>query len=283
VSVRLVETIGELRKLLQEARRRGQSIGLVPTMGALHAGHLKLMEEARKRDDIVVVTIFVNPTQFNQQEDFKNYPRPLSDDLKKCSDAGVDFVFAPSLEEMYPSPPLTMVAVAELTKHLCGPFRPGHFEGVATVVAKLFHIVQADRAYFGQKDAQQFAVIQRMARDLNIPIEIVPVETVREPDGLAFSSRNRRLTLEQRQAATVLFRALRLVEREIQRGVALVEAAKRPAVALIGAEPLARFEYLDVADPETLHPVANVTGPALIAGAIWIGDVRLIDNIRVSA
>src|SRR5665213_2527702 len=209
----LVAEIAALRKLLAPQRIAGKTIGLVPTMGALHAGHRRLLDIARAETDVVVASIFVNPTQFNRAEDLDRYPRTLDQDLDVCRAAGVDLVFAPSLaemypDEMYPGVPRTWVDVPALSEHLCGPGRPGHFRGVATVVMKLFQIVQPDRAYFGEKDAQQLAIIRRMVKDLDVPVIVVPVATVREPDGLAMSSRNRHLTPEERQRATVLSQAL---------------------------------------------------------------------------
>ena len=204
----VVAKIANLRKLLAPKRTAGKTIGLVPTMGALHAGHRRLLDTTRAESDLVVATIFVNPTQFNRAEDLDKYPRTLDQDLEVCREAGVDLVFAPSATEMYPQEPRTWVDVPALAEHLCGPGRPGHFRGVATVVMKLFQIAQPDRAYFGEKDAQQLAIIRRMVKDLDVPVTIVPVATVREPDGLAMSSRNRHLTPEERQRATVLSNAV---------------------------------------------------------------------------
>ena len=260
---------------------RQRVVGLVPTMGALHAGHIRLIEQARPECHRVVVSIFVNPTQFNQASDFENYPKTMDADLAQCEKAGVDLVFAPTAAEMYPTPQFTFIEVGTLGEHLCGPFRPGHFRGVATVVAKLLNIVQPDRAYFGQKDAQQLAIIQRMVADLNMPVEIIPVATVRESDGLAMSSRNVRLTPEERAASPVLYRALQLVAVELANSPN-VEKAKEQAFALIAAaHPTPRVEYLDVVDPVTLGPLVDATGPSLIAIAAWVGNVRLIDNIRI--
>lgn len=247
-------------------------------MGALHAGHVALIERARAECNVVVVTLFVNRLQFNQAADFELYPRTVESDLAACAAAGADYLFAPPQQEMYPDEPRTFVEVEELTEGLCGAFRPGHFRGVATVCAKLFHIAGADRAYFGEKDFQQLAVIRRVVRDLNFPLEIVGVPTVRELDGLAMSSRNARLGAAERAAAVVLWRAIEAARRAFadgERGAAeLLAVARRP----LDAEPLARTEYVELVDPETLAPLERVEGESRLALAVWIGDVRLIDN-----
>ena len=248
-------------------------------MGALHDGHGALIRRARDENGYVVATIFVNPTQFNRPDDFEKYPRDLETDLAFCDRHGVDAVFAPDAAEMYPGTPLTSIEVSGLSSRLEGEFRPGHFRGVATVVAKLFHIVPADRAYFGEKDAQQLAVIQRMAEDLNFSLTIVPVPTVRELDGLAMSSRNQRLTREQRAIAPVLYRALSEVAERVRSGcrdAALATAAGR---RVLSDAPEIRVEYLEIVDPATFQPVKTVRGPARIVAAVWLGDVRLIDNL----
>ena len=259
-------------------RTAGKTIGLVPTMGALHAGHRRLLEIARAETDVVVASIFVNPTQFNRADDLDHYPRTLDQDLDVCRAAGVDLVFAPSAAEMYPQEPRTWVDVPALSEHLCGPGRPGHFRGVATVVMKLFQIVQPDRAYFGEKDAQQLAIIRRMVKDLNVPVTVVPVATVREPDGLAMSSRNRHLTPEERQRATVLSQALFAARDLVLRGERSAETIRTSVAPLFDAVQL---EYFSIVDPETLVPVERIEGPVLIAGAIWLGSTRLIDNVTV--
>ncbi len=274
----VVGSIAALRRALEPVRRAGETIGLVPTMGALHAGHLHLIERARAQCDRVVVTLFVNKLQFNQAADFDSYPRPLEDDLGKCSAAGVDWLFAPSHQEMYPRSPLAFVEVEELTDGLCGAFRPGHFRGVATVCTKLFHVAGADRAYFGEKDYQQLAVIRRMVQDLNFPLEIVGVPTVREPDGLAMSSRNARLDPNQRRAAVALSRAMAAAREALDSGVVESKALREAALAVLEAEPLARTEYVEIVDPETLAGVESVEAEARMLLAVWIGDVRLIDN-----
>jgi pantoate--beta-alanine ligase len=278
----LSRTIAETRVAIAAARERGLTIGLVPTMGALHDGHGALMRRAREETGWVVVTIFVNPTQFSRPDDFEKYPRDLETDLAFCERHGVDVVFAPDAEEMYPSgAPVTSVDVADVGSRLEGEFRPGHFRGVAIVVAKLFNIVPADRAYFGEKDAQQLAVIRRMAADLNFPITIVPIPTVREPDGLAMSSRNRRLTPEQRRIAPVLYQALCEAQLLIRSGTRSPSAARQGALAVLSRTPEIRVEYLEVVDPATFQPVNTVTSDVRIAAAAWVGDVRLIDNILV--
>ncbi|HEX6546123.1 MAG TPA: pantoate--beta-alanine ligase [Bryobacteraceae bacterium] len=274
----IVNSIVQLRHRLSSLRREGRSIGCVPTMGALHAGHGALIEKARVSSDIVVVTIFVNPLQFDRRDDYERYARTFEVDSRFCDERGVDIIFAPSAEEMYPELMATYVEAPEITQYLCGAFRPGHFRGVATVVTKLFNIVQPDTAYFGEKDAQQLALIQRMVRDLNFPIEIVPVPTVREQDGLALSSRNQRLTAEERAAAPILFRALSEGRRFIESGER--EAAKVKAVALgvIAREPLVKVEYFEAVD-ERMQPVERIQGDVRLAVAAWLGSTRLIDNV----
>jgi pantoate--beta-alanine ligase len=275
----LIAEIAALRNLLAPQRIAGKTIGLVPTMGALHAGHRRLLEIARAETDVVVATIFVNPTQFNRAEDLDRYPRTLDQDLDVCRAAGVDLVFAPSPAEMYPQEPRTWVDVPALAEHLCGPGRPGHFRGVATVVMKLFQIVQPDRAYFGEKDAQQLAIIRRMVKDLDVLVTVVPVTTVREPDGLAMSSRNRHLTPEERQRAIVLSQALFAARDLVLSGERSAETIRTSVAPLFDAVQL---EYFSIVDPETLTPVDRIDALALIAGAIWLGTTRLIDNVTVA-
>lgn len=272
-------SIGEVRRLVAEARRAGHRIALVPTMGALHAGHGALIERARREPDFLVVSIFVNPIQFDRREDYQAYAIDLKTDLAFCAARGVDLVFAPSAAEMYPEPLRTHIEVAGISDHLCGKFRRGHFRGVATVVAKLFQIVAPDRAYFGEKDAQQLAVIQRMVADLNIPVHIVSVPTVREPDGLALSSRNARLTAQDRAAAPVIYRALNQALRAITDGCHSAAAIRQAALDLLMREPRARVEYLEVVDAINMAPVETVSGPVRIAAAVWFGATRLIDNV----
>ena len=278
MSVEVINAIRQLHQRLSEARRKGRFIGCVPTMGALHAGHGVLMERARVSSDIVVVTIFVNPLQFDRRDDYERYARTFEADCQFCAGHGVDIVFAPSAEEMYPEPMATFVDVPDFAQHLCGAFRPGHFRGVATVVSKLFNIVQPDAAYFGEKDAQQLALIQRMTRDLNFPVEIVPVPTVREHDGLALSSRNQRLTADERKAAPILFQALSEGRRLIERGERQPAKVKAAALAVIGQEPLVRVEYFEAVD-ERMQPVTEIQDDVRLAAAAWLGSTRLIDNV----
>jgi pantoate--beta-alanine ligase len=253
--------------------------GLVPTMGYLHDGHLALVRAARADNASIAVSIFVNPTQFGPAEDFAQYPRDLERDLELLRAEGVDLVFAPSVNEMYAGSSTTSVVVEGVADRLEGEFRPGHFRGVATVVAKLFNIVQPDRASFGQKDAQQVRVIRKMVADLDIPLEVRAVPTVRESDGLAMSSRNVLLTPEQRVAATVLSRALRKAERRYRDGERSGERLRETMQSLLAAEPLARPDYVSVADTDTLLELDQVSGPALLSLAVRIGNVRLIDNV----
>jgi pantoate--beta-alanine ligase len=272
-------TIAETRKAVADARRRGLAIGLVPTMGALHAGHAALIERARHDAGYVVVSIFVNPIQFDRPEDYQAYRIDLQRDLNVCAEHGADLVFAPPVEEVYPSPQSTFVEVLGLTDHLCGHFRPGHFRGVTTVVSKLFHMVAPDLAFFGEKDAQQLAVIERMVLDLNLPIRIVPVPTVRDSDGLAVSSRNARLSPEERRIAPLLFQALTAARESVVQGCSSTAEVRRKALALFESRPQFRVEYLEIVDPKTMIPVAQITGPVRIAAAVWLGNTRLIDNV----
>ncbi len=280
--MQVAKTVREVRAWMKLARADGKTVGFVPTMGYFHEGHLNLMRRAKAECDLCVVSLFVNPTQFGPSEDFQRYPRDFARDAAMAESVGVDLLFAPEVEEMYPEGYQTYVEVTEVTRRLEGEARPGHFRGVATVCTKLFNIVQADRAYFGKKDYQQLKVIQRLVRDLNIPTEIVPCETVREPDGLAMSSRNVYLKPDERQAATVLYRALcagrdaiLAGERDGKRVQALVEQ-------MIATEPLVKPEYVDVADAETLEPLTDLRGEVLISLAARVGVARLIDNITVT-
>jgi len=275
----VLTTIPALRDRVGAARLSGRSIGFVPTMGALHAGHKRLIDLARSECDLVIVSIFVNPLQFDRQDDLERYPRTLDADVALCSASAVDVVFAPSSLEMYPSPPVCVVDVGRVADHLCGRFRPGHFRGVATVVMKLFEITQPDRAYFGEKDAQQLAVIRHLVSDLNVPVEIVGVPTVREADGLALSSRNQRLQPGERRVATMLYDALKDAQARIAAGER--EAARVAAAAreMIERQPAVKLEYLEIVDPLDMQPVARIDGPVVAAGAIWVGGVRLIDNV----
>lgn len=279
MNLRLIQSISDLQSMLSAARRQGRTIGFVPTMGALHAGHGSLIEAARNETDLVVVSIFVNPTQFDRSDDFERYPRDLMPDLEFCDARGTHVVFAPEPGEMYPAPHRTWVDLEVLTGHLCGQSRPGHFRGVATVVLKLFNIVQPDRSYFGEKDAQQLTIIRKMVHDLNVPVTVIAVPTVREPDGLAMSSRNRHLNPEERQIATVLYQALQMAQREIASGAENSEEVRKHALGLLNSRGGLRVEYFEIVDPGELQPVDRIKGPVLVAGAIWTGSTRLIDNI----
>ncbi len=278
----VVETVAEVRQRLEPARRSGEMIGLVPTMGGLHAGHAALIEQAVRECQWIVVSLFVNPTQFDHDEDYQTYPRDRAADIAFCGSLGVSFVFTPSVEEMYRHPQHASVVVETLTEHLCGPHRPGHFRGVTTVVSKLLNIVQPGRAYFGQKDGQQLAVIRRMVDELHMPLTIVGVPTVREHDGLALSSRNRLLDTQGRRAAAALYRGLQVAERMVAEGETCPCEVVKQALAVIEAEPLARVEYFEVVDAEALQPVIEIERPVMIAGAIWVGNTRLIDNVTVT-
>lgn len=275
----VIREVGAMRARVERLRSEGKRVALVPTMGALHAGHAELLRVARERADVVVASIFVNPIQFDRKDDFERYPQTLERDLGICAEQGAGLVFAPSAREFYPAEPVTFVESPVLGRHLCGAFRPGHFRGVATVVMKLFHAAPAQLACFGQKDAQQLAIIRRMVSDLNVPVEIVAVPTVREPDGLALSSRNQHLCPEERQAAPVLYRALRAAEGLLLGGERRAEALASAAREVLATEPLARVEYVQVVDLEMLQPLEQVGEGALLAGAIWLGSTRLIDNI----
>ena len=280
--VELIKTVQGAREAVRAARVAGKRIGFVPTMGYLHEGHLTLMREARKECDFVVVSIFVNPTQFGPNEDFARYPRDLERDSALCESVPVDIIYFPSVDEMYPKPYLTSVRVSGITDTLCGASRPGHFEGVATVVAKLFNIVMPDVAYFGQKDAQQVAVIQRMVTDLNMDLEIRPVAIVREPDGLAMSSRNVYLSPEQREAALVLSRSLQMAQRRVAEGERDMAALREAIRTVIAAEPLGEIDYVEIVDMLTLKPVERLEDRALAALAVRFGKTRLIDNCILS-
>ena len=276
--MKTIETVTGLR---EELGRSARPLGLVPTMGALHDGHMALVDRARLDNRTVCATIFVNPAQFGPREDFSVYPRDMKADLGKLERAGTDVVFAPSLEEMYPDGFDTYVDVGRVAARLEGEHRPGHFRGVATVVCKLLAAARPDRAYFGQKDAQQCVVVKRLNADLDLGAEIVVVPTVREPDGLALSSRNEYLSVTERRAATVVHRTLELARSLYGDGVDDAEAVRREMRALIDAEPMARVDYVSVADPDTLEELAVVTSGALVSLAVYIGETRLIDNVTL--
>ena len=275
----ILRAVEELRQWSRVNRRSGETIGLVPTMGALHAGHARLIEQAVRETDCAVVSIFVNPIQFNDPRDYGQYPRTLVEDAALCGRLGAPIVFAPAGEEMYPRPQQSFVEVQGVTESLCGQFRPGHFRGVATVVTKLFQILRPDLAFFGEKDYQQLAVIRRLVRDLNMPVQVVGITTVREPDGLAMSSRNRRLTPAERVLAPQLYQALLTARRLIVAGERNPAEIKSAVAHFIGNTPEIRLEYFDLVDPDTIQPVPVVNAPVRAALAAWLGETRLIDNI----
>jgi len=274
----IATTVADTRSAVAAARKAGRRIGFVPTMGALHAGHVALIRASRAETDFTVVSIFVNPTQFGPNEDYSRYPRTLDADRQLCAQVGTDLIFAPTAEEMYPPDVRTTVEVGSLGEVLCGASRPGHFRGVATVVLKLFNIVQPDFAYFGQKDAQQVAIIRRMTADLNLPVRIRVIPTVREADGLAMSSRNRYLDPGQRLNATCLDRALKKVDQLFANGERRVPVLEAAMAGIVAATPGARLDYARVVDANTLDTIAAVDRPALAALAVYFGATRLIDN-----
>ncbi len=275
----VVETIEQIRKIISKAKSAGKKIGFVPTMGALHQGHLSLIEAAKKQSDFVVVSIFVNPTQFGPGEDIAKYPRPFDADTEACKNSGVDVVFAPTVEQMYPGKNITWVNVEKLSEPLCGKSRPGHFRGVATVCAKLFNIVRPDFAFFGQKDAQQVIVIQRMVADLNMPLEIVVCPTIREKDGLAMSSRNKYLNTAQRKDAVLLYAALQEAELFIAAGEHKSSLLKSQMEKILKISKQIKIEYISIVDARTLEAIDEIKGKVLIALAVKLGAARLIDNI----
>jgi len=277
----IITTIAELRERLEAAQRAGRTIGFVPTMGALHAGHASLIRAARTENDLVAVSIFVNPTQFGPNEDLAHYPRPIEADQQLCGAVGTDIIFAPSVEEMYPARFCTWISVEGLMEGLCAESRPGHFRGVATVVLKLFNIMQADVAYFGQKDYQQARIIVQMARDLNVPTNVRVLPTVRESDGLAMSSRNQYLDPVQRRHATVLYRTLEEAKRLAAAGERDVKRLEEALAAPIRATPGTRLDYARIVDLDMLRPIERLENPALAALAVCFGTTRLIDNAQL--
>ena len=274
----IIETVAAMKAQVATWKAEGLTVGLVPTMGSLHAGHESLMDAARAACDRVVVSVFVNPLQFGPDEDFDAYPRDIDRDGAICDAHGVDAVFHPTAEEMYLPAHNTYVVMETLTDALCGASRPGHFRGVCTVVTKLFNIVQPDRAFFGQKDAQQLAIIKRMVADLNMNVAVVGCPIVREEDGLAKSSRNAYLSPEERAAALVLSRAIRAGEAAVAAGERDGAALRALMAAIVEAEPLARIDYIEVVDGATMQPTDRISASALIAMAVYIGSTRLIDN-----
>lgn len=275
----IIESVQEMSRLTRELRRAGQTIGFVPTMGFLHEGHLSLVREAKKENDRVVVSIFVNPTQFGPGEDYEQYPRDLEGDAEKLRVIGIDYIFNPEVADMYPEGYNSFVEVSGITEVLCGKSRPGHFRGVTTVVTKLFNIIQPDRAYFGQKDFQQLMVIKKMVRELNMPVEIKGLPIIREADGLARSSRNKYLDDKERAEATVLYRSLVMARELYQKGIKDTYRIKKEVIDLISSEPLARIDYVEIVDPDTLQEIKRVKEQALVALAVYIGKTRLIDNL----
>ncbi len=277
----LTHTIAETRRAVAAARAAGKVVGLVPTMGALHAGHAALIRRAAAECGFVVVSIFVNPTQFGPHEDFARYPRTLPEDRALCEREGANLIFAPDVAEMYPPGHRTSVSVRELGDYLCGASRPGHFSGVATIVLKLLNVVQPDRAYFGQKDAQQARIVRQLVRDLDVPTTIVVVPTVREEDGLAMSSRNRYLAPDERRRATVLIDALREVRRRVAEGERDAAALRQVLADRVAATPGATLDYGEIVDADSFQPVERLTGPAVAALAVRFGPTRLIDNLEL--
>ena len=276
--MKVIDTVSAMREAVQTV---GRPLGLVPTMGSLHEGHLALVRTGREESATLAASIFVNPAQFGPREDYASYPRDMDSDLAKLEDEGVDLVFTPSADEVYPEGFDTYVEVGAVADRLEGKSRPGHFRGVATVVCKLLSIVRPDRAYFGRKDVQQSTVVKRMVADLNLGAEIVVVPTVREADGLALSSRNAYLGPEERRAATVLYRALELVKRLKDDGVADADSLREEMIRLIASEPLATVDYVSIADPNTFTELNRIDGPAVASLAVWVGKTRLIDNALV--
>lgn len=279
--MQIIKSIEELRPIIKGWRKEGLRVGLVPTMGYLHDGHKSLIVKAVSENDRVVVSDFVNPTQFGVGEDLASYPRDIERDAAICEEAGADLIFHPEPEEMYFADNCTFVDMDKLTKGLCGKTRPTHFRGVCTVVSKLFHIVTPDKAYFGQKDAQQLAVIRRMVRDLNFDIQIVGCPIVRETDGLAMSSRNTYLSQEERKAALILHKSLMLGKEMAEQGEREATKIKAAIIRKIETEPLARVDYVEIVDPDTLEELEKVEGETLMAMAVYIGKTRLIDNHRI--
>ena len=277
----ILTTIEAVRNTINTWKKQGYSIGFVPTMGYLHDGHAALIDQARKDNDKVIVSIFVNPTQFGENEDLNSYPRDINRDKSLCEAHKADIIFAPTSDEMYHDRK-AFVNIVELSDTLCGISRPIHFKGVCTVVAKLFNIIQPTNAYFGEKDAQQLAIIRKMVYDLNFPINIIGVPIVRESDGLAKSSRNTYLSSEERKAATILYKAIQMGKQTIKRG-ASADSIINTMTEIINTEPLAKIDYVSVVDANTMQPVHEITSPVLVAMAIYIGSTRLIDNFSFDA
>jgi len=277
----IITTIENIRSIVNHWKDKGYSIGFVPTMGYLHDGHAALIDQARKDNDKVIVSIFVNPTQFGENEDLNSYPRDINRDKSLCEAHKADIIFSPTSDEMYHDRK-AFVNIVELSDTLCGISRPIHFKGVCTVVAKLFNIIQPTNAYFGEKDAQQLAIIRKMVYDLNFPVNIIGVPIVRESDGLAKSSRNTYLSKEERKAATILYKAIQMGKQTIKHG-ASADSIINTMTEIINTEPLAKIDYVSVVDANTMQPVHEITSPVLVAMAVYIGSTRLIDNFSFDA
>jgi len=278
--MRLIQNVSEMKALSKSVIDDGKTIGFVPTMGYLHKGHLSLVQKAKEENDIVVVSIFVNPTQFGPNEDYNRYPRDLERDLRLLNPFNVDYIFNPSVEEMYPAYYSVYVDETEMSKYLCGARRPGHFRGVCTVVTKLFNIVRPTRAYFGQKDAQQFRILRRMVENLNMDVEMVEMPIVREPDGLAMSSRNVYLSDEERREAPRLYKSLLEAKRLIDGGERDVQKIKGEIQRVLN-HPLLKIDYVEIVDEKTLIPVDRIEGDVIVAIAVFFGKARLIDNVII--
>lgn len=280
--IKVVSTVDETRAQIKEWKKQGLTVGLVPTMGYLHEGHQSLIKKAVDENDKVVVSIFVNPIQFAPNEDLETYPRDLEADKKLCDSTGADLIFHPTPNEMYPDGFSTHIQMDNLTKELCGKTRPTHFGGVCTVVGKLFNVVKPDKAYFGQKDAQQLAIIKRMVRDLNFDLEIVSCPIIREPDGLAKSSRNTYLSADERKAALILSKSIELGKELVANGEKNAQNIIKAMTDKIKTEPLARIDYVNVVDALNIEPIDVIKGEALVAIAVYIGKTRLIDNFIIN-
>lgn len=279
--MKILRNLNEMNEASKELRKKNISIGFIPTMGALHEGHLSLIRQARRDNDRVIVSIFLNPAQFGPNEDLSRYPKPIKQDIALCRKEGVDILFHPRAKDMYPADFKTVVTVEALSDVLCGAFRPGHFKGVATVVTKLFNIVQPDFAYFGQKDIQQAVIIKQMARDLNLPVKIKSMPVVRDKNGLALSSRNAYLRGNERNAARLLFQSLCLAQGAIKAGVKDSALIIRKIKSLVAKNKKVKLEYAALVDANNLRPIKRISGKTVIALAVWIGKTRLIDNMVI--
>lgn len=280
--MQIIKTVEEMQSMAIRWRGKGKLLGLVPTMGALHEGHFSLMDVAREKADILIVSLFVNPTQFGPNEDYKNYPRTLEEDIRRCEERGVDIVFAPAVSDIYPPDFSTFVEETSLSAGLCGASRPGHFRGVTTIVNILFNVCRPDVAVFGQKDAQQAAVLRKMVRDLHLPIDVVTAPTMREPDGLAMSSRNSYLDSTQRRGAAKIYEALQIGERLVQNGTLSVDRVKAEVTHHLGLTHKMRIIYVEIVDKDTMVPERQVrSGHSILVVAVWLEQIRLIDNIAL--